>query len=146
MNAVRLIPAILHGHLRLPVWPQARDDSLLPQLCQTLAEPVRKDNGKWHELGRLGAGKTEHKTLIPCAQMRKILVDYLAAFLFKPINAFRNVARLFFDRHHDARRLPLKTLFSIGVADIFNNAPRDFLDVHITCRGNFPRDKTNAVG
>ena len=138
-----LVRLVAHGHLRLPVGPQVREDVRLPDLREPPREPVREHDRERHELGRLVRRVAEHHPLVAGAgQIERIAVAVLG--LVRLVDALRDVGRLLVERDDDAARLRVEAELRARVADLAHALAHEARDVDVRVGRDLPGDDDEA--
>ena len=149
-----LIFVIFHGDLALSVRSQIRKGAVLTYLGKLSHQLMGKADGIRHILFCFVGGKTEHHSLIACADGVKLGLSHfmLCRYLFflfclqSLIHAHGNVCGLFVQRHHNAAGIGVKSVFGLGITDFPYGIAYDFLDVHIGVCGDFAHHQNKARG
>ena len=143
INASRLVLNILHSNLRFAVGTQVGKQAVLSDSGQLHRKLVRKRNRKRHQLFRLIAGITKHKTLVSCSRVQTIALltrFRLSAF----INAECNVSGLLMQRADYCASIAIKSVFRIVIADFANSLARNLCNIHSRVGRNLAHDSDHA--
>src|SRR5208283_2389830 len=112
---------VLHADLTLAIGPQKIEDAFAPNFAQLPNQLVSHHDGQRHELGSFVAGISKHEALVAGAA---------------GIHAHRDVGRLALDGVEDAAGMAIETVESVVVADVIDDAARQFRHVDISMRRN----------
>src|SRR6185436_5785863 len=121
-DAGGLVVAVLDRDLALRVGTEPRDLALLALLREPLEDPVRVEDRRGHELGRLVAREAEHHSLITGALLR---VQPLALG-----HALADVGALLLERDLHAAGIPVEALGARVVPDVADDLADDLRDLH----------------
>ena len=102
---------------------------------------MREVNGHRHIRWRLSAGKTDHRSLVPCADVSDVVGHTLAPYFFRHVHAGLDVRRLFIEGDNDATRLVVEAIFIVRVTSVAHGITHDFLYIDIGAGRDLARDE-----
>ena len=131
INASRTAIDVFDRDLRLAVWPEEINNSLLADFRELVRELVRQLDRHGHQLRRLVAGEAEHHALIAGAA---------------GIHTHRDVWRLLLNRADHAAGFRVETKFRTRVADVADNFAREVGKIDVCSGGDLTGNHNQAGG
>ena len=122
---------IFHGNLGLAV--RAQQIGGMDTLGQTVAQSPGQGYRQGHQLGSLGAGTTEHHTLV-------------AGTAYFIISTQRDICRLGMDTALDLHRIRIEAVAGIDITDLTNSLTGNFLVIYHSFGGNLTADDAEVGG
>ena len=132
---------VAHGHLRLAVRPQVRDQLGAAHLGEPVRQLVRERDRHRHELLRLTRGVAEHHALVAGAgHVELVVVRGVGAGLVCRVHALRDVGRLLVDGRDHGAAVAVEAVATAAVADLADRLARDLRNVHVHVGRDLARD------
>jgi hypothetical protein len=126
---------VLDSDLRLGVWPQPGEGSVVPGFFHGRVELMGEKDGLREKLGSLIGGIAEHDTLITGTELLQRLLI---------VETLRNVGRLLLNRDENVAGFVVEAFGGIVIADIFDGVADDVLVVKVSLGGDFTKDHDHA--
>jgi len=140
------VAVVAHGHLRLAVRPEVRQDAGLPRLGQAPGEPVRERDRRGHQLRRFVRRVAEHHPLVAGADLVVVVAGALAALLVRAVDTLGDVRGLPVQRRQDAHGVAVVAEVAGVVANPADRGAGDVGVVDVGVGGDLAGDDDEAGG
>ena len=145
VDADRLIVLVIfNGNLGLAVGTEIAYNAFLTDAGKFKSELVGKRDGQRHKFLGLGAGITEHHSLVTCAVVQLIAAGLLS--LEALVNAHCDVGRLLINGGEDSAGIAVKAILCAVIADIANYFADKLGNINIAGSGNLAHDVDKTGG
>ena len=138
---------IFYRNLSLAVRTKVRQGAVLADLRQSAGQLVCQVDGIRHVAVGLVCRKTEHHTLVACADGCDLSVAHLVFLSLKSlINAHGDVCGLLVQGNHNCAGISVDAHVVAGVADLSDRISDDLLEIYLGLAGDLTHDNNHACG
>ena len=137
----RQVVLVHHAHLGLAVGQQVAQGAVVAHFSQATCQAVGEADRQRHQLGRFIAGIAEHDSLVARADQ----IEGITVVVVCLIHPLGDVGRLLIEGHQHGAAVGIEAAGpGAAVADPFDHAPHERVEVHPGGGGDFAGDQAEA--